>query len=94
MPSNNPVVKDAWEASLEHGKKLTLAAKFLDSYVESVYQISEQVCSWARINQQSANAEQYLKAVGSLKKKMEQAVAKLKKLEKNKKPKKKRKTRP
>jgi hypothetical protein len=78
---NDPVVKEAWEACLEHGKKLTVTARFADSYVESAYQITTQLCSLAQINQHTATLEEYLKAVRVLSDRMEKTMGTLKKLE-------------
>ena len=78
---NDPIVKEAWEASLEYGKELTLLARFADSYVESAYQITTQLCSLAQINQHTATLEEYLKAVRVLSDRMEKTMGTLKKLE-------------
>jgi len=78
---NDPIVKEAWEASLEYGKELTLLARFADSYVESAYQITVQIASWKRINQADMNAKEYLNAVDKMKEKMEEIMEKIKKFE-------------
>ncbi|MFQ5692429.1 MAG: hypothetical protein ACE5IM_05225 [Nitrospinota bacterium] len=78
---NDPMVKEAWEATLKYGKGLTATARFADSYVDSAYEITAGILSWRRIDQANLNMEQYLKAVEKIGERMEATLKKIKELE-------------
>jgi hypothetical protein len=69
------------QKALKIGGKYAAGAGYAQSIADSAYDVTAEVVSWKRINQLNRNSEEYLKAVGRLKNKMEEVVEKIKALE-------------
>jgi len=77
MTLGDPKVQKA----LKIGGKYAAGAGYAQSIADSAYDVTAEIVSWKRINQLNRNSEEYLKAVGKLKEKMEEVVGKIKALE-------------
>ena len=69
------------QKALKIGGKYAAGAGYAQSIADSAYDVTAEIVSWKRINQLNRNSEEYLKAVGRLKDKMEEVVEKIKALE-------------